>query len=114
MELKDSILELMRRKDYVPLRLDELYKALGGGGKVFSRLKKVVPRMVRDGEIAQVKRDRYCLPADANLVSGKIVFRSGGSAKVGYSRDSVPGPYWSMGRKEKSTGFPSRTSITGV
>lgn len=82
MELKDSILELMRRKDYVPLRLDELYKALGGGGKVFSRLKKVVPRMVRDGEIAQVKRDRYCLPADANLVSGKIVFRSGGSAKV--------------------------------
>lgn len=82
MEIEDKILELMQRKDYVPLRLDELYKAIGGTGKVFSRLKKILPRMVRDGKIAQVKRDRYCLPGDANLVSGKIVFRFGGSAKL--------------------------------
>lgn len=82
MEIEQAILDLMRRKDYVPLRVDELYKAIGGSGKVFSRLKKMLPRMVRDGKIAQVKRDRYCLPSDANLVSGKIVFRSGGSAKL--------------------------------
>ncbi len=82
MEIEDKILELMQRKDYVPLRLDELYKAIGGTGKVFSRLKKILPRMVRDGKIAQVKRDRYCLPSDANLVSGRIHFRFGGSAKL--------------------------------
>lgn len=82
MEIEQEILELMRRKDYVPLRVDELYKAIGGSGKVFSRLKKILPRLVRAGKIAQVKRDRYCLPSDANLISGKIVFRSGGSAKL--------------------------------
>lgn len=82
MEIEQAILDLMRRKDYVPLRVDELYKAIGGSGKVFSRLKKMLPRMVRDGKIAQVKRDRYCLPSDANLLSGKIIFRSGGSAKL--------------------------------
>ena len=82
MEIENEILELMQRKDYVPLRLDELYKAIGGSGKVFSRLKKILPRMVRDGKIAQVKRDRYCLPSDANLISGRIHFRFGGSAKL--------------------------------
>lgn len=82
MEIEDKILELMQRKDYVPLRVDELYKAIGGSGKVFSRLKKILPRMVRDGKIAQVKRDRYCLPSDANLISGRIHFRFGGSAKL--------------------------------
>ncbi|MBR5621840.1 MAG: RNB domain-containing ribonuclease [Opitutales bacterium] len=82
MEIENEILELMQRKDYVPLRLDELYKAIGGSGKIFSRLKKILPRMVRDGKIAQVKRDRYCLPSDANLISGRIHFRFGGSAKL--------------------------------
>ena len=82
MEIENEILEFMQRKDYVPLRLDELYKAIGGSGKVFSRLKKILPRMVRDGKIAQVKRDRYCLPSDANLISGRIHFRFGGSAKL--------------------------------
>lgn len=72
----------MRRKDYSPLRLDELHKALGGDGKLFRKLKKILPRMVRAGTIAQVKRDRYCLPSDADLVSGRLLFRSGGSAKL--------------------------------
>lgn len=82
MELEEKILEFMRRKDYSPLRLDELHKALGGDGKLFRRLKKTLPRMIRAGTIAQVKRDRYCLPSDADLVSGKISFRASGSAKL--------------------------------
>lgn len=82
MELEDKIVEFMRRKDYSPLRLDELHKALGGDGKLFRKLKKILPRLVRAGTIAQVKRDRYCLPSDADLVSGRLLFRSGGSAKL--------------------------------
>lgn len=82
MELEEKILEFMRRKDYSPLRLDELHKALGGDGKMFRRLKKTLPRLVRAGRIAQVKRDRYCLPADADLISGKLLFRASGSAKL--------------------------------
>lgn len=82
MELEEKILEFMRRKDYSPLRVDELKKALGGDGKLFRRLKKTLPRMVRAGTIAQVKRDRYCLPSDADLVSGRLIFRTGGSAKL--------------------------------
>lgn len=82
MELEEKILEFMRRKDYTPLRIDELHKALGGDGKLFRKLKKTLPRMIRAGTIAQVKRDRFCLPSDANLVSGKIIFRASGSAKL--------------------------------
>lgn len=82
MELEEKILEFMRRKDYSPLRIDELKKALGGDGKLFRRLKKTLPRMVRAGTIAQVKRDRYCLPSDADLVSGRLIFRASGSAKL--------------------------------
>ena len=82
MELEEKILEFMRRKDYSPLRLDELHKALGGDGKLFRKLKKTLPRLVRAGVVAQVKRDRYCLPADADLVSGRLIFRASGSAKL--------------------------------
>jgi len=82
MELEEKILEFMRRKDYTPLRIDELHKALGGDGKLFRKLKKTLPRMIRAGSIAQVKRDRFCLPSDADLVSGKIIFRTSGSAKL--------------------------------
>lgn len=82
MELEEKLLEFMRRKDYSPLRLDELHKALGGDGKLFRKLKKILPRMVRAGSVAQVKRDRFCLPSDADLISGRILFRNSGSAKL--------------------------------
>ena len=82
MDTEEKILEFMRRKDYSPLRADELCKALGGDGKFFRKLKKTLPRMARAGTIAQVKRDRYCLPDDAGLVSGRLMFRASGSAKL--------------------------------
>ena len=47
MDTEEKILEFMRRKDYSPLRADELCKALGGDGKFFRKLKKTLPRMAR-------------------------------------------------------------------
>ncbi|MCD8298811.1 MAG: RNB domain-containing ribonuclease [Opitutae bacterium] len=81
MDIEEKLLEFMRRKDYTPLRADELYKAIGGG-IAFARLKKNLQRLVRDGKIAQIKRDKFCLPRDADLVTGKIYFRQSGSAKL--------------------------------
>ncbi len=50
--------------------------------------------MVRAGTIAQVKRDRYCLPSDADLVSGRLLFRNSGSAKLlpDTPADGTPAP----------------------
>ncbi len=104
METEEKILALMRRKDYSPLRLDELQKALGGDGKLFRRLKKILPRMVRAGTIAQVKRDRYCLPADADLVSGKIIFRAGGSAKLLQDAANGASPQFTVQIRAEDTG----------
>ena len=36
--------------------------------------------MLERGEIARLKKDRLCIPEDADLVSGRIIFRQSGSA----------------------------------
>lgn len=40
----------------------------------------LLDQMLEQGEIARLKKDRLCIPEDADLVSGRIIFRQSGSA----------------------------------
>ncbi len=40
----------------------------------------LLDQMLERGEIARLKKDRLCIPEDADLVSGRIIFRQSGSA----------------------------------
>lgn len=41
---------------------------------------ELLDQMLERGEIARLKKDRLCIPEDADLVSGRMIFRQSGSA----------------------------------
>ncbi len=79
-ELFDDILSIMRGEDYSPLTIQQLCDKLKLPRKRLPRVRKAVEALVRHGDIAKVKGDRFGLPADLDLISGIIDFRQTGWA----------------------------------
>lgn len=86
---RERVLRLMRRKDYVPRRKNEIVDRLMNKGTSRAELEEAIDDLLRQGSIVQIKRDRLVIPQDADLVSGRIVFRQSGSAIL--IQDAPPG-----------------------
>jgi len=90
MRLKDQILELLAQPDYTPVPAIILGKLLGiQNGALQEQLIRDLATLTKRGQIVKIKKGRYCLPQDADLVSGIIRFRASGSALV--LPDPIPG-----------------------
>jgi ribonuclease R len=71
--MEEKILGLFRRPDYTPLNVIELLARLGLSRKEQRELERVLSKMERAGQIARIKQgNRYGLPSEADLVSGRI------------------------------------------
>src|ERR1044071_6075128 len=70
--IREQILGLLARKDYRPLNAIDIARKLGvtAAGKV--ALRKSLRELERAGEIARIRKNRYVLPAEADLVTGKL------------------------------------------
>jgi ribonuclease R len=79
-ELKQRILATLRAPDYRPLDKVELGKALGRKSGVRMNLNAVLREMEGDGEIARIRKNRYVLPAEADLVTGTLSVHQAGYA----------------------------------
>lgn len=75
-----QLIEYLSRADYVPMRLEQIAEALELNQADADKLRRSAARLLEDGVIARIKRDRLVLPRDADLVSGTIRFRQSGSA----------------------------------
>jgi len=82
MNLRDQILSLLSRKTYVPLDRVGIAKELKLAKRDQRKLDFQLRRLLSDGDIVRIKRDRYCIPKDADLATGTIRFRQSGSAMV--------------------------------
>ena len=82
MELQDQILNLLGSEDYVPVRPGTIPTLLKLGSKEAKQAIQLLDQMLENGEIVRLKKDKVCLPDDADLVSGKILFRQNGAAKL--------------------------------
>jgi ribonuclease R len=82
MDLHERILTLFRAPHYVPLAAPEIVRLLGLARKERPALDSEIRRLLGAGEIVQIKEDKLCLPRDADLATGRIMFRQGGSAYV--------------------------------
>lgn len=80
MGLEKDIFDLMKRKDYVPMSVDTIIMALKLPKNKWKKLKRLIQLNSNSGKIVRVKQDRYCLPTDADLVTGQLKFRQNGSA----------------------------------
>jgi ribonuclease R len=80
MTLRERLLALLRAANYAPLDEPGIARALGLARKERTALAFTVRQLLAAGEIVHIKQDRLCLPRDADLVTGRIQFRQGGSA----------------------------------
>jgi ribonuclease R len=87
-KIRQQILALLARKDYRPLdRIDIARKlSLKGGERI--TLRKILHELESSGEIARIRKNRYVLPAEADLVAGKLSIHQAG---YGFLTPETPG-----------------------
>src|ERR1051325_7036618 len=69
---REQLIALLSRKDYRPLNRTEIARKFGMTGRARVALRKTLRDLERAGEIARIRKDRYVLPAEADLVTGKL------------------------------------------
>lgn len=79
-QLREQILQLLGAPKYRPLDKIELAKALGRKSGARMGLNALLRRMEQEGEIARIRKNRYVLPAEADLVTGTITVHQAGYA----------------------------------
>ncbi|MEO5720710.1 MAG: ribonuclease R [Chthoniobacterales bacterium] len=88
-DLKQQILALMRAPKYRPLDKVELAKALGRKSGVRMNLNETLRDLERVGEIARIRKNRYVLPSEADLVTGLLHVHQAGYAFL--TQENKPG-----------------------
>jgi len=103
--LRQKLLLLLGADDYIPLRRLEVMDVLKLDKDQIRQMHALLDEMLERGEIARIKKDRICIPEQADLISGRILFRQSGSASL--MPDAQPG----LGMAE---GYPVSAEDTGV
>jgi ribonuclease R len=78
--LREQILRALSAPKYRPLDKDELAKVLGRKSGIRMGLNEVLRQMEQTGEIARIRKNRYVLPAEADLVTGTLHVHQSGFA----------------------------------
>ncbi len=75
-----QLLGLLKRRDYVPLPADRLADKLGIPAGEWEHFRAEVEQHLKQGTLVRLKKNRLCLPRDADLVTGRVRFRQSGAA----------------------------------
>jgi ribonuclease R len=77
-KIREQVLALLARKDYRPLNKIDIARKLGLTANERVALRKALRELERAGEIARIRKNRYVLPAEADLVAGKLSIHQAG------------------------------------
>lgn len=78
--MREQILRVLRAPKYRPLDKIELAKVLGRKSGIRMGLNEVLRQLEQSGEIARIRKNRYVLPAEADLVTGTLHVHQSGFA----------------------------------
>jgi len=70
--VRENLLKLLGRKDYVPANVPQLLRLLGLSPNRQQELQRVLREFELAGTIVSIKGNRYILPREADLVPGRI------------------------------------------
>jgi ribonuclease R len=70
--MKDQILRLLERKDYLPLNVPELLRQLRLAPNRQQELQGALRELEQTGRVARIKGNRYIQPREADLIPGRI------------------------------------------
>jgi ribonuclease R len=88
--IREQLLALLSRKDYRPLNKIEIARRFGLSGRARVALRKTLRDLERAGEIARIRKDRYVLPAEADLITGKLSVHPAGYAFLTSEKPGLP------------------------
>ena len=102
MDLRQKLLKLLGAKDYLPMRRMEIISVLKLEHDATKEAHALLDKMLEQGEIDRLKKDRLCITEAADLVSGRLIFRQSGSAILIPDSDPI------------GDGYPVKSEDTGV
>src|SRR5436190_5235871 len=76
--IREQVLSLVARKDYRPLNKIDIGRKLELTASQRVALRKILRELERAGEIARIRKNRYVLPAEADLVTGTLSIHQAG------------------------------------
>ena len=76
--IRDKVLALLRSSNYRPGDRTEITRSLGAKGRQTVEVRQVLRELEHAGEIVRVRKNRYVLPNEADLVAGKISIHQSG------------------------------------
>ncbi len=87
-KIREQVLALLERKDYRPLNIIDIARELGLTGTQRNGLRRTLRELERAGDIARIRKNRYVLPVEADLVTGKLSIHQAG---YGFLIPETPG-----------------------
>src|SRR5262245_29407877 len=72
MELRERILKYLATPNYHPLSRSELARKLGLPPNERTAFRRMLAQLIQNGDVARVRKNRFVLPEEADLVIGKI------------------------------------------
>src|SRR6266403_1014991 len=87
-KIREQVLALLARKDYRPLDKTDIARNLGLTASERVALRKTLRELERAGQIARIRKNRYVLPAEADLIAGKLSIHQVG---YGFLTPETPG-----------------------
>src|SRR5437660_9103344 len=76
--IREKVLALLRAPDYRPRDRNEISQALGLEGRDRVSVRKTLRELENAGEIVRIRKNRYVLPSEADLVTGKLSIHQAG------------------------------------
>src|SRR6266700_2644934 len=89
-KIRDQIFTLLSRKDYRPLNKIEIARKIGASGSARVALRRMLRDLELSGEIARIRKDRYVLPVEADLVTGKLSIHPVGYGLLAQEKSGEP------------------------
>src|SRR6478672_12327544 len=77
-KIRELVLALLARKDYRPINKIDIGRKLDLTASERVALRKMLRELERAGEIARIRKNRYVLPAEADLIAGKLSIHPAG------------------------------------
>src|SRR5438874_9374862 len=76
--IREKVLALLRAPDYRPSDRNEIARELGLKGRERVSVRKTLRELENGGEIVRIRKNRYVLPSEADLVTGKLSIHQAG------------------------------------
>ena len=76
--IREKVMALLRAPDYRPRDRNEIAHALDARGRDRVQVRKMLRYLERAGEIVRIRKNRYVLPSEADLIAGKLSIHQAG------------------------------------